>query len=46
MAGQRQPMEVYTLDNTSYITALDSYVSGVTSNSLIAGKVLYNANIN
>lgn len=40
------PIEVYTLDNTSYITALDSYVSGVTSNSLIAGKVLYNANIN
>lgn len=40
------PMEVYTLDNTSYITALDSYVSGVTSNSLIAGKILYNANIN
>ena len=40
------PMEVYTLDNTSYITALNSYVSGVTSNSLIAGKVLYNANIN
>jgi glycerophosphoryl diester phosphodiesterase len=40
------PMEVYTLDNTSYITALDPYITGVTSNSLIAGKILYNANIN
>ena len=39
------PMEVYTLDNTSYITALDPYITGVTSNNLIAGKVLYNANI-
>lgn len=40
------PMEAYTLDNTSYITSLDSYITGVTSNNLIAGKVLYNANIN
>lgn len=39
------PMEVYTLDNTSYIIALDTYVTGVTSNSLIAGKVLYDANM-
>ena len=40
------PMEVYTLDVANQITALDPYITGVTSNILNAGKVLYNANIN
>lgn len=39
------PMEVYTLDTASQITALDPYITGVTSNSLVAGKIIYNASI-
>ena len=39
------PLEIWTLDSESGITALDPYISGVTSNNLIAGKVLYQANI-
>lgn len=34
------PLEVWTVDTESDILALDPYVSGVTSNTLIAGKVL------
>ena len=40
------PLEVWTVDNTSTITSMNSYITGVTSNKLIAGQVLYNANIN
>ena len=36
---------VWTVDTANAIKALNSYVSGVTSNSLIAGKILYDANI-
>lgn len=37
------PVEVWTVNTSSAILALDSYVSGVTSDSLIAGKVLYDS---
>lgn len=39
------PMEAWTVDSTSTILSMNPYVTGVTSNSLIAGKVLYEANI-
>ena len=35
------PMEVWTIDSESTIKGLDPYITGVMSNSLIAGKVLY-----
>lgn len=37
------PIEVWTVDNEQSIRNLDPYVSGVTSDYLIAGKVLYEA---
>lgn len=40
------PIEIWTVDTASNITGMNPYVTGVTSNSLIAGKVLYDANIN
>lgn len=39
------PLEVWTIDSASTITGLDPYITGVTSNNLIAGKILYDANI-
>jgi len=39
------PMEVWTVDSEATIRGLNPYISGVTSNSLIDGKVLYEANI-
>lgn len=39
------PLEAWTIDSTATILAMNPYVTGVTSNSLIAGKVLYDANI-
>lgn len=39
------PMEVWTIDNADTIEGLNAYITGVTSNSLLAGKVLYDANI-
>ena len=36
-------VEVWTVDSEASIIAMDKYISGVTSNNLIAGKVLYNA---
>lgn len=38
------PLEVWTVDSESTIQNLDPYVSGVTSDNLIAAKVLYDAN--
>lgn len=38
------PLEVWTVNSESALLALDPYVSGVTSDSLNAYKVLYNAN--
>lgn len=40
------PMEVWTVDSVDRILTMNPYITGVTSNSLIAGKVLYEANIN
>lgn len=40
------PMEVWTVDNAATIQSMNPYITGVTSNNLIAGKVLYEANIN
>ena len=39
------PMEIWTVDTASSITGMNPYITGVTSNKLIAGKVLYDANI-
>lgn len=35
------PLEVWTVDSDATIKSLNPYISGVTSNSLIAGRVLY-----
>ena len=35
------PLEVWTVNNESAVLALDAYVSGVTSDNLIAGNVFY-----
>ena len=40
------PIEIWTVDTASDITNMNPYITGVTSNVLIAGKVLYDANIN
>lgn len=40
------PLEVWTIGNPTTIVGLDPYVTGVTSNNLIAGKVLFEATIN
>lgn len=39
------PLEIWTIDSASTIQNMNPYITGVTSNSLIAGKVLYDANI-
>ncbi|MBR6115109.1 MAG: hypothetical protein IKQ10_08010 [Oscillospiraceae bacterium] len=39
----RIPLEVWTLDSAEAILALNPYITGVASNSLIAGKILYEA---
>ena len=39
------PLEIWTVDSAEIIRTMNPYISGVTSNSLIAGKVLYDANI-
>lgn len=38
----RIPLEVWTVDDEQKILELDPYISGVTSNRLVAGEVLYN----
>ena len=38
------PVEVYTVDSAADILALPGYISGITSDNQIAGKVLYEAN--
>lgn len=42
----RIPLEIWTVSTASWITSMDVYITGVTSNSLVASDVLYNANIN
>lgn len=39
------PVEVWTVDTVAWLLSLNDYVSGVTSDELIAAKVLYEANI-
>lgn len=39
------PLEVWTVNDEGTIKAMDPYVSGVTSDFLVAGRVLYAANI-
>lgn len=39
------PLEVWTVDSEAGVYALDSYITGVSSDNLIAGKVLYERNI-
>lgn len=39
------PLEIWTVDAASGITGMNKYVSGVTSDSLIAGQILCNASI-
>jgi len=39
------PLEVWTVNDAETLISLDPYVSGVTSDTLIAGKVLYDANM-
>lgn len=39
------PMEVWTVDSANTIKSMNPYVTGITSNSLIAGQILYDANI-
>lgn len=39
------PLEVWTVNSESEILALDAYVSGVTSDNLIAGNVFYDNSI-
>ena len=34
------PLEVWTVNNTEDIIALDSYISGVTSDNLLASEVM------
>lgn len=37
----RIPMEVWTIDSAATILGLDPYITGVTSNEMLAGRVLY-----
>lgn len=39
------PVELWTVNNTSIITDMNPYITGVTSDSIIAGKVLYDTDI-
>lgn len=39
------PLEVWTVDEESAVAALNPYITGVTSDCLIAGKVLYQRNM-
>lgn len=39
------PMEVWTVDSASTILNANPYITGFTSNSLLAGRVLYEGNI-
>lgn len=41
MSAAGIPMEAWTINNASVMLGLDKYVSGITSDNLIAGKVLY-----
>ena len=38
-------LEAWTIDNANTIRNIDPYVTGITSNSLLAGKVLYDSSV-
>lgn len=40
------PLEVYSIHSDAQVTAMNPYVTGMTTDTIIAGKVLYDANIN
>ena len=40
------PLEVWTINNEAAILALDPYVSGFTSDNIVASRVMYEATIN
>lgn len=44
--AQKLPLEVWTVNTETEILGMSSYISGVTSDNLVAGKVLYDAAIN
>jgi hypothetical protein len=37
------PLEIWTINNSTTIQNMDAYITGVTSDSLIAGKILHDA---
>lgn len=39
-------LEVWTINEAQYIISMNPYITGVTSNDLLAGKILYDYNIN
>lgn len=39
------PLEIWTVNSESVITGMNPYITGVTSDNLIAGKVLYEASM-
>lgn len=41
LLANKLPLEVWTMDTEADVLALDPYVSGVTSNTVHAGKVLH-----
>ena len=43
MCADHIPIETWTVDDPSIVLSLNNYVSGVTTNSLNAGKILYDA---
>ena len=43
MSAENIPIEAWTVDDPSIVLSLNNYVSGVTTNSLNAGKILYDA---
>lgn len=45
MQNSKIPMEAWTVNAESAVLGLDKYISGITSDSLIAGKVLYDSTI-
>ena len=43
--ANKLPLEVWTVNAESKILSMSSYITGVTSDNLVAGKVLYNAEL-
>ena len=39
---QKLPLEVWTVNDSTWIENMNPYISGVTSDSLVAGEILYN----